>query len=352
MHKYITDMSAATREVLLKVSNEISRRIGRKMAQDELARLNFIINSATDVRHLSAPQYIEAIITKYNASASRTSPHIVETAEARSALARHQQDGVRETNELMLDSDRRHFTTFDNITLVHNVIQFDSRNRSINHNYSGEYKWGINYTGNTAPGSANVRDFIQNIAQVRIEPFWIPVTDDTYYKKVRMSIREFGAQSVDVPQQQGTIQTRYTYTFDFDVIDQYNGMMLIKSQQDVFTFQVPIPRLDSITVAFYTPFNQMTFPADRDTATITATTATTATLTTLNAHNLNTGDVVFFNAGNTIPILNALDGFYVTRLSVYTFEINAAVSGFVGTSMDVFYGNRRITFQMEFVSLD
>lgn len=266
---------------------------------------------------------------------------------------------ARSTNNLI---------TFESVTIPHQVIPLDTRFRLVNSQNAGhgntEYKWNI-HTSNDAgrPGDIRMQDTITQVMAMTICPFWIPVSNARYqyYDKVRMYIREFKEQSVQVNEfldgDAGQITRTNYYHFEF-LIDrrEVNRIHLIPICP-TFKFRLPIAQINTITVQFRSPFELITFNPDR--LYFTVSNINPAVFTSTEDHQLATGDLVYvvgFEAGTQVVnrAVNDSAGYFVTRLSATQFSIPLDLTSLAGPvdNVEVQFGSKRIVTQIEFVSLE
>lgn len=257
-------------------------------------------------------------------------------------------------------------TNFFNINLVHQIIQLDSRNRVPavygNPNY---YKWNIHTSGKPGQlGDMRVLDTIQQVIQMRMFPFWAPVNASVInpYAKIRMLLQEFNSQSVIVPEFNDptlSVPTLENYHFEFDVRQTVGDRMYLVPRQPLFTFRKPMARVETLTTQFFTPFGNEIFDSDSGTYTITYGNPTLFTITSPAFNTLNTGDLIYVynsHSGNTAidAQINNVNGNIITKLSSTQFTIAVDSSALAGTETGiiVYYGSKRLFFQIEFISLE
>jgi hypothetical protein len=270
-----------------------------------------------------------------------------------------------ESTEEMFNKIQTISTDYDNITLVHQLIQFDSRNRlPVTYN-TNEYKWNVHTSGQTGQlGNVRILDTLQQIVRMQAYPFWAPVNNSVLnpYAKIRMLIKEFVSQSVIVSEfndpDQSTPTIEY-YHWEFEVQEVSGDRMYLVPKQPLFTFRKPMARIDTITTQFRTPFSDEVFDPDSGVFTITYANPTLFTITNPAVHLLNTGDLIYVynsDSGDTTidAEINNVNGHIITKLSTTEFTIPVDSSTLVGTetSINVYYGSKRLFFQIEFLSLE
>jgi len=266
---------------------------------------------------------------------------------------------ARSTNNLI---------TYGSITIPHQVIPLDTRFRLVNYNNTGhgntEYKWNI-HTSNDAgrPGDIRMQDTITQVMAMTICPFWIPVSNAKYqyYDKVRMYIREFKEQSVQVNEfldgDVGQVTRTNYYHFEFLIDRREVNRIHLTPICPTFTFRLPIAQVNTITVQFRSPFELITFDPDRLYFTVSNTNP--AVFTSSEDHQLATGDLVYvvgFTGGSQVVNREVNDpaGYFVTRLSATQFSIPLDLTSLAGPvdNIEVQFGSKRIVTQIEFVSLE
>lgn len=264
----------------------------------------------------------------------------------------------------MLHRTSKDLQTYQSISLPRNPVPLDSRFRKVEHPNPQEYRWELHPAGAQGhPGDVQLQDTIQEVVQMRICPFWIPVTDidNQYYSKIRLLIKEFKNQSW-----QGTEFTagnqvkRYNFHFEFDVERDIgrNRFLLTPCNAGIFTFKKPVSRVESITICMLAPF-ELILP-NKDRLLFTVTFSNPAVFTATEPHNLSTGDLVYImnlassNMNANIDV-NRDAGHIITRLNSTQFSIPvdlSAVPGGPATNVEVQFGSKRILINIEFISLE
>jgi hypothetical protein len=252
--------------------------------------------------------------------------------------------------------------TYDDISLVHQTLQLDSRNR-LQNNTSNEYKWNIHAAGMPGHlGDVRIQDTLQQVIEVKVRPFWIPFTGplDTYYGTIRMLIKEFYSQSIQVTEFLDPLEGNpkvSQYHFEFEIKQQDLNRIFLKPKHSTYRFRKPFARVETLTITFSTPYSDLTLLPDRGNFTMTYGNPTL--FTSPNAHNLSTGDLVYIINASTGDSsidaeLNRPQGQIVTRVDDFNFTIQVDTSSLVGTetNIHVFYGSKRIVLPLEFTSLE
>jgi hypothetical protein len=188
--------------------------------------------------------------------------------------------------------------SFNNINLPHQVVPLDSRFRLVDQGSNSEYKWNVHTASDAGrPGDIRMQDTLTQIMMMKICPFWIPVSQARYgyYEKIRMYIKEFKGQSIQVNEFLDGSSARNirssNYHFEF-LIDrrEVNRIHLIPICPE-FTFRMPIAQVNTLSVTFRSPFELIEFDDDR--LFFTVSNANPAVFTSISDHRLATGDLVY-----------------------------------------------------------
>jgi hypothetical protein len=267
-----------------------------------------------------------------------------------------------ESIDKILERSRTSWMTYDSVVLPRQVVPLDSRYRIPSYTPLWEYSWYLHTAGvQGSIGNIRMQDTFKELVQMKVSPFWMPITqsNDGYYDKIRMLIKEFTAQSTEFPEyfDNGTIRV-HNYHFEFIITKREPGRFYLEpTSSGIFRFRKPFARPETITISFTGPFNQIIPAVDSMEATASNTNPTI--FTTVFPNTLATGDLVYiqlFNSPN-VPInnlVNRLDGYIVTRLGASTFSIPVDLSSLAGpvTGCQVFFGSKRLIIPIEFVSLE
>lgn len=256
------------------------------------------------------------------------------------------------------------WTTFNTISLPHQTVPLDSRYRLPTHTPVFEYKWNVHTAGVAGHlGDIRIQDTLQQVIFMKICPFHIPVTniDHGYYGKIRMLIREFDSQSI-----QSTAFTKdcrriiHNHHFEFNIVRRdINRFYLEPCNDGIFIFRKPMAQVNTITISFTAPFEQILPDADRAEGVI-ADHLNPAVFTTPTPHNLATGDKVYiesFESGDTAidKLVNRDEGYIITRINDTQFSIPVDLTPLgAGTTENVcvFFGSKRLIIPIEFISLE
>jgi hypothetical protein len=257
---------------------------------------------------------------------------------------------------------RQAWTTYQTITLPHQTIPLDTRNRLLNITARDRYGWYINNAGFAGQqGNIQLQDTLQEVIKMQISPFWIPCNNalNNYYGKIRMLIKEFSSQSITInefPFADSTAPMTYQYHFEFEAKRRNKNKLYLVPVHDTFIFRTSYAQVNALTVVFRAPFNTVDF--DNDRLTMTVSSALIAVVSSSVPHNLATGDIVYFTNYNSVSTtlnntVNNLNGYFITKLSPTTFSvpIDTTAAG-VPVVSDVYFGSKRIVMQIEFTSLE
>lgn len=242
--------------------------------------------------------------------------------------------------------------TFESIVFPHREIPFDSRNKDLS--YDG-LRWYLHTAGKPGrQGDIHIQDTLQQIIRMRIQPFWLPITNtkDLYYDTISMRIHEF-FQHADVTEflySDNTIPTTHGYHFRFRITQKNTRRIYLEPENPVYTFSKPVAQLNTVTVSFRSPYHQIQLPTDYAVFTVTPGLPTIFTTTT--NHHLETGDMVYVVGYTGNAEINDISGLIITRIDNVTFSVAIDTSADLPQSVRVYYGSKRIFFQIEFTSLE
>lgn len=254
--------------------------------------------------------------------------------------------------------------TYHGITFPHREIPFDSRNKDISNPNPEIIKWYLNPTGKLGNrGDIHLQDTLQQVIRMRISPFWLPVSNpiDDFYSTVDMYIHEFfqRADVVEFLDSDQSIPTQYGYHFRFLIKRRGKDRIYLVPEESEYTFSKPVAQVNQITISFRSPFKKIVLPIDSGVYTVTFGNPTLFTLTSGINNFLNTGDLVYVLNFDSISLsineeFNTTDGLIITRINNTQFTINIDTSSLFGfiDGINVFYGSKRIFFQIEFTSLE
>lgn len=275
-----------------------------------------------------------------------------------------------EAIEEIFQRSRNSLVTFQNITLPRQIIPIDTRFRLIEYNEMGEYKWNIHTSNDPGrPGDVRMQDTVTEVMQMKICPFWIPVAESRhqFYSKVRMYIKEFKGQSIQVNEFEdcniGCVPRPHHYHFEFLIDRRETNRIHLIPICDTFKFRKPMAQVNTLTLVFRAPFEKIEFDADRLRFTIDNTNP--AFFTSAEPHNLSTGDLVYIcnfvsgqantlAAQRTEQLMNRYQGHFITRISdtEFTIPVDLTAEPAPVDNIEVQFGSKRIVTQIELISLE
>lgn len=262
----------------------------------------------------------------------------------------------------LLNRNRNAYNTYDNITMIRQTVQFDSRNRLLTSN-PNRLEWDIHTAGQPGQlGAIRMEDTLQDFIAVTLHPFWLPVADleDDYYETIHMDIKELSHQHVPVTEYldpSENIPETSHYVYELRVKQRILNKLYVVPKEETFKLRNPRKRLEKLTVDFRTPFRLLTIQSDRITFTMNYGNPTVLVSSVL--HHIITGDLIYIynsNSGNATldTHITQRSGWFVTRVDDYTIEIALDTSSLDGSQSNVrtYIGSKRISFELEFLSLD
>lgn len=213
-------------------------------------------------------------------------------------------------------------------------------------------------------GTVNSGSEIENVVEMKltsiVAPFGIERYDGSLsYMRLSAIIDQISGQSYIMSSSMKAhwILRNAEYRFAAGKRYEFN---IEEFSDGVFKFNVPIRRLDDITVRFGSPVFPVTYYHDRDTAIVTGYGATTDIQTTYN-HSFPNGTKTWITASgfrtsddiadkaivdrvnNDVEILATITGVNTMRLTLNT----GSVTPLVGMRFNVFFEDRRITLPIE-----
>jgi hypothetical protein len=275
-----------------------------------------------------------------------------------------------EAIEEIFQRSRSSLITFQSVVLPHQIVPLDSRFRLVEYNSVGSYKWNIHTSNDPGrPGDIRMLDTITEVMQMKICPFWIPVAESRhqFYSKIRMFIKEFKQQSIQVNEfedcDQGCVPRTHNYHFEFLIDRRETNRIHLIPVCDTFKFRKPMAQVNTMTLEFRAPFEKIEFDIDRLPFTISNTNP--ALFTASESHNLATGDLVYVcnfssNQANALAAqrtnreVNRYQGHFITRISdtEFTIPIDLSVEPSDVDNIEVQFGSKRIITQIELISLE
>jgi hypothetical protein len=262
---------------------------------------------------------------------------------------------------------RQYWLTYQSITLPHQLVHFDSRHRLLNHNEPGEYKWYLHAAGFPGQfGNNQLRDTLREIVSIKICPFWMPVKsiNHDYFSKIHMTIKEFeheqSASIIEFLDPKECKPLRYGYHFALEIDREERNRVFLKPVCDTFIFRKPHARVEEITINFRAPYEFIELEDDRLIFDVTPGNPTIFTTSIAgDEHKLATGDLVYVinwlstpSNTNLDDLINRSKGYICVRLSPTQISIPVDTTGFNSDQVKIIFGSKRISFQIDFTSLE
>lgn len=252
-----------------------------------------------------------------------------------------------------------------------NHILLDSRYRIVDEQSPvniPSFKWNyIQNSQSSTEGSVNIIGNVRDIIGLRIYPFRIPYSEnaDNQYSRISLLIQELSAQTFIAHENRKfhfMLNTNIDGVFIDLAADVYNGF---------FWFEKPITTLDTLTISFGNPLEQITFDRDRDFCSFNYFAMDPLTqITTEKEHNLKSGDRVYFenfDVGIVNPslanqkatndeiktIINSDSGHEIVRINstVFTIKVDSSEiqNPITNLRVRVFFGSKRIFIPIELI---
>lgn len=249
--------------------------------------------------------------------------------------------------------------TYDNITFPRTRITLDSRNKVASS--PNKFFWYLNPNkANRNAGAIKLNDTLCEIISIKTNQFWLPMQNplDFYYSSVFMNIKEI-SQNVVSTEFTGEYEDKSyvsNHHFEFHIKDFVDGKALLEPINAEYKLSKPLAQLNTISLEFRAPFQEIEFLQDRGIFTANYGNPTLYTLVS-GSHNLSTGDLVYImksNLSNSISQeITKNKGHFITRINSQEISISLDTSAFAGTenNITIFYGNRRLITSLEFTSL-
>lgn len=205
--------------------------------------------------------------------------------------------------------------------IKHAYILLDSRYRVLDNDGRSFIKWNFINNTSVAQGSVNAVGDIQNIVSARVFPFRVPYNAqaDNSYKRVTMYIQEFSAQSVIAQENR-----QYHYIFPITVENRFISLEVPRDSDGIYRFRNPISRLDSITINFGSPLQQITFDSDRRNMLVDSY-GTVTTFVSTDPHGLETGDLIYVSYFTTANPNAVLDSGIISAIN----NVNGIIATYV-----------------------
>ncbi len=212
-------------------------------------------------------------------------------------------------------------------------ILLDTRYRLLENDGTTYFKWNFINTEINAQGAVNAIGNIRDITSLRIYPVRIPynTNGDNDYDRITIFIQEFSAQSFIAQENR-----RFHFMFNPTTTDRWIDLAPDYFNDGYFRFRNPITRLETLTLTFGSPLEQMTFDTDRMLTSISSYITQInniyyITFTTTSAHNLETGDRVYISNFTTenpstdnivVSAVNRSNGHIISIVDDFNFNIN------------------------------
>lgn len=236
-------------------------------------------------------------------------------------------------------------------------LMLDSRYRVLDTDGTTEFSWNYVSNATTQQGTVNSITKFRDVISIRIMPLRIPYTsylDSTtrLYQRASVYIQEFSAQSFVAHENR-----RFHFLMSATNDSRWINLQPENFNDGVFRFDSPITAVNSLTISFGNPLEQVIFDIDRTTCTFSY--GGTTTITTSVAHNLSTGDRIYledFTTDDTtadnakIDTMNSAYGHIITKTSATTFTIavdTSSISGTAGLTINIYFGAKRMFIPLE-----
>lgn len=279
-------------------------------------------------------------------------------------IKQHKMDTIEHltNSDIALSSDGISYNQLiENMHIKRNYITLDTRYRVKSIGNNSTFKWDYIDNLSRAQGTFNTYGEIRNIISMRVSPIRIPYVTmaDTDYKRITLNIDELSPQGYV-----GHENRRFHWTFRTTNDSNWIDLQPFNYNDGYYRFDKPITKIDSITISFGSPMHRIIFDADQMEYTITYG-ALVTTITTASAHNLTTGDIVYFDDfttstptvdAETIAVINRESGHFITLTGANSFTIPIDTLGLaavpVGQVVNVYFGSKRIFIEIEVAYLD
>lgn len=237
-------------------------------------------------------------------------------------------------------------------------LLLDSKYRNLSTDKS-IFKWSVSNTNNATQGSVNTLvDNMSNIVMVQFDKFNIPYTKsaENIYKKVSLFIREFSSMSVLM-----NPDKRYHMLFESKIINDQIELSPINSDESKFRFHSPINILDSLTLSFKSPFEDINFKKDRYFVTLESIDEKTTYIHFTEEHEIVDGELIYIKYWktndpskdkNVIDVINRDEGHTVTNIDNITLSINIDTTTTdinLNELCECFVASRRLIIPLRFI---
>lgn len=242
-----------------------------------------------------------------------------------------------------------------------NYILFDTRYSQDTQDNTGITSFSWNFLSNSnvnTPGGINSLGDIKNITAIKVYPIKIPYMDilvDNAYNRVTMLINEFSGQAFI-----GQEGRKFHFIFESEVAENMVKLTPLPHPTGIFEFAKPIASIDTLTLTFGMPLENVSFDPDRGAVSVQYTNPAQFTMVGNIPHNLQTGDQVYisgFTSNNSVQdytiinTVNAINGYNVYVVDQYNFQIQVdltrVTAPLVNIVVNVYFGSKRIFIPME-----
>lgn len=351
------------KKLTVAVANNVSRKLGRKLNENEAKGLMIYIDKKVD-KNLLKGQKIEDVIEYlsirwFNEITNKDTVQETDVHDLLSRVAMHT-DGSRHRwnisgleSSVLEDKSKISLEPKRRMSVSRSAFLFvDSKYRDITVDGRNALSFHINAYKNTGErrGVINVSKNLENVSAIYVYPFTIPYVPsaDTNYNLVTMYIKELNSQCY---------MSNESKNFHFLFGTNVSGSSIsLSPYNSVFRFDPPILTLDNMTLSFGAPLTDIVFDPDRLYGTITY--SNPALITTTQDHNIQTNDIVYIEDFTTntpgidnaiITITNSPDGHKIVKRSPNTFTIDdldlSNISSPVdGLQVNCIFGSKRVMF--------
>lgn len=289
---------------------------------------------------------------------------------------------IKNDNKTILDTDPKAIARIINPKSQYKKAYclLDTRYRSevgtnnLNNSIS-KFTWDFNLNSQPSDNnsSVNVIGNMRDIISLRIYPFRIPYTKllDNKYKRVSVLIDEFTSQAFVAHEQR-----KFHFILESDIDSDFINLSTDKFNDGYFYFEKPIVSLETISLTFANPLEQISFNFDRCHYTVDNFSIAPLTKITTYAYNnidiipnnLQSGDMVYFSGYKTgdinsnlqksrniddslQKIINNKEGHIINVIDKCNFSINVDTS-LIQNPLDsvfsnVYFGSSRIFIPIE-----
>ena len=243
-----------------------------------------------------------------------------------------------------------------------NYVMLDTRHRRTDTDGTSKQSW--NFLSNSAVnsmGSVNSLGNVKNIVSISIPKIRIPykdVVDLNGYERVSLLIEEFSGQA-----HIGQENRKFHFMFEASVDGNSIDLLPLKygeNESGTFEFVKPITQIDTITITWGNPLEDIIFDKDRNIFSVSYTNP--ASFTSTEEHKLLTGDLIYikdFTSNDTvvdeniINNVNRVNGHNIVYVDDFTFEIDdldltTVTAPIIGQTFEIFFGSNRIFIPMLF----